>query len=82
MLVSWKTSADMTQEETLKRAGEYQVVNFLGLLDAFAAKPLREIMGMGEEEVAELLAEAKKDVKHPDGHRYTNMYFWYGQKPE
>jgi hypothetical protein len=51
----------------------------LDLMDAMAAKPLREIMSAAD--IAELLASAREEIRGFNSHIYLDYFFWYAQKP-
>lgn len=49
------------------------------LIDAMAAKPLKEIMP--DDEVMALATSAKDELASNHSHVYVDYFFWYAQKP-
>lgn len=49
------------------------------LIDAMAAKPLRQIMAGGD--VEKLAEAAKVELADRESHIYVDYFFWYAQRP-
>lgn len=69
----------MLQNKKLRLVGEYMRGITADLLDAMAAKPLREVMS--PDQIAELVASAKRELNDMSNHIYVDFFFWYAQKP-
>ncbi|KAI0126317.1 S-adenosyl-L-methionine-dependent methyltransferase [Xylariales sp. AK1849] len=67
------------KNKKLRLVGEYMREITLDLIDAIAAKPLREIMPL--KDIEELLTMAKGEIGDHSSHCYIDYFFWYAQKP-
>jgi hypothetical protein len=74
----WQTDTP-AQNKKLRLIGGYMRDITSDLIDAMAAKPLRQIMAGGD--VEKLAEAAKVELADRESHIYVDYFFWYAQRP-
>lgn len=69
------------RNKTLRLVGQYAKLALLDSLSSVMGKPFAAL-GYSEEEREVWAAKIRQAANDDSVHRYYNVYFWYGQKPE
>ncbi|KAL1979478.1 hypothetical protein VTN96DRAFT_5722 [Rasamsonia emersonii] len=64
-----------------KQAGELQEYQQIQAIESYTPAMFSRVLGWSQEEIAVLMANAKKEVKNPDLHMYIPIHVVYGRKP-
>ena len=69
------------KDPKLKEVGMYHLENLLTVVEAFSLAPLIRVLGLSNESVQVLMANARNDLRNRQNHFYNVQHFVYGRKP-